>query len=76
MPGRSTKKLACDLCCDSFEKGHEILKCEGDCGCTVHRYCAGVTKKHYEELAKGNSPYVCEWCTLKTTHAVIQQLQS
>ena len=25
MPGRSTKKLACDLCCDSFEKGHEIL---------------------------------------------------
>ena len=76
MPGRGTKKSSCDLCCDSFEKGHEILKCEGECGCTVHRYCAGVTKKYYEELTKGSSPYVCEWCTLKTSQTVIQQLQS
>ena len=76
MPGRGSRKVACDLCCDSLEKGQDILKCEGDCGCSVHRYCAGVTTKHYEELTKNSSPYICQWCTLKTTHAIIQQLQS
>ena len=72
------KKPTCDLCCDTLDKGQDILKCEGDCGCTVHRYCAGVTKRRYEELMKstgGTDHYVCEWCSLKTTRAIIQQLQ-
>ena len=76
MPGGKNKKPTCDLCCDSLEKQHEILTCEGDCGCIVHRYCAGVTKRHYEDLTKGSSPFVCQWCSLKTSHAIIQQLQS
>ena len=71
-----TKKEACELCCDPLEKGQETLKCEGDCGCTVHRYCAGVTRRGFEELAKSNTPFVCQWCHFKTTHAIIQQLQS
>ena len=75
MPGKN-KKPTCDLCCDSLDKGQEILKCEGDCGCTVHRYCAGVTRRHFEQLDKGSIPFVCQWCTLKTTHTIIQQLQS
>ena len=54
----------------------DILTCEGDCGCTVHRYCAGVTKGHFERLSKSSTPYVYEWCSLKTTQAIIQQLQS
>ena len=70
------KKPTCDLCCVSLDKGQEILKCEGDCGCNVHRYCAGVTKRHFDELLKSSTPYVCEWCTSKTTNAIIQQLQS
>ena len=65
-----------DLCCDSLEKSQEILKCEGDCGCTVHRYCAGVTKRHYEDLTKGSTPFVCQWCNLKLARTTIQQLQS
>ena len=76
MPTGRSKKATCDLCCDSLEKQQEILTCEGDCGCTVHRYCAGVTKRHYEELTKGSSPFVCQWCSIKTSHAIIQQLQS
>ena len=78
MPGGKNKKPTCDLCCDSLEKQHEIhvLTCEGDCGCTVHRYCTGVTKRHYEDLTKDSSPFVCQWCSLKLSHAIIQQLQS
>ena len=72
------KKPTCDLCCDTLDKGQDIPKCEGDCGCTVHSYCAGVTKRRYEELMKstgGTGPYICEWCSLKTTHTIIQQIQ-
>ena len=76
MPGRNNKKVSCDLCCDTIERGQDVLKCEGDCGCTVHRYCAGVTKGHFERLNKGPSPFVCQWCSLKTTNAVIHQLQA
>ena len=74
MPGK--KKATCDLCCDTLDKGQDILTCEGECGCTVHRYCAGVTKGHFEKLSKSSTPYVCEWCSLKTTQSIIQQLQS
>ena len=68
-----TKKSNCDLC---LEKGHDVLKCEGACGTTVHRQCAGITKSHFDELNKSSAPYVCQLCVLKTTNAVIQQLQA
>lgn len=78
---RTTKPAAgakptCDLCCDILEKEQDVLKCGGECGCTVHRYCAGVTKHQYANLKDGNNPFVCQWCSLKTTGAIIHQLQS
>ena len=76
MPGRKTEKSTCELCYDTLEKGQDILKCNGECGCVVHRYCAGVTKRHYESLGKGHKPFVCQWCSMLTSKAVIEQLQS
>ena len=76
MPKRLKATATCDLCYDSLEKGQDIRQCEGDCGCTVHRYCAGVTKKQFEDLRKGPKPFVCQWCSLATANAVIQQLQA
>ena len=73
MPGKN-KKPTCDLCCDSLDKGQEILKCEGDCGCTVHRYCAGVTRRHFEQLDKGSIPFANG--ARSKRHTIIQQLQS
>lgn len=67
----------CELCCDAIEKDHDTLQCKGECGCTVHRYCAGVTKRHFEELNKpGSLPFVCQWCSLKSASITIKQLQS
>jgi hypothetical protein len=37
------------------------------------RWC---DKGHFEKLSKSSTPYVCEWCSLKTTQSIIQQLQS
>ena len=80
-PGSSKNKkgggtdLVCDLCCDTLEKGQDILKCEGSCGCNVHRYCAGVTKSYFEELVKGSTPFVCQYCALNVYKNIVQQLQ-
>ena len=41
-----------------------------------YEYCAGVTKGHFEKLSKSSTPYLCEWCSLKTTQSIIRQLQS
>ena len=72
----SPKKSVCDLCNDTLNKGQDILTCEGDCACYVHRYCAGVTASHFEEIGKGSTPFVCQWCLLKTSNVVIKQLQA
>ena len=72
----NTTKSVCDLCTNTLEKGQDILNGEGDCNCTVHRYCAGVTAGHFLTLCKSSTPFVCQWCMLKTTNAVIKQLQS
>ena len=80
-PGSSKNKksggtdLICDLCCDTLEKGQDILKCEGSCGCNVHRYCAGVTKPYFEELVKSSTPFVCQYCALNIYKNIVQQLQ-
>ena len=78
MPGRKPAKstATCELCCDTLEKEQDILKCEGECGCVVHRYCAGVTKRHYETLCKNHSPFVCQWCSMRVSRAIIEQQQS
>ena len=65
----------CALCCDTLKKGQDVLKCEGSCGCNVHRYCAGVTKLYFDELVKGSIPFVCQYCALKVYKAIVQQLQ-
>ena len=70
------KKSSCELCCDAIEKDHDTLQCKGECGSTVHRYCAGVMKRQFEELSKGGLPFVCQWCSLKSVTATIQQLKS
>ena len=74
MPGKKSEKDVCELCYDTLEKGQDILKCEGECGCSMHRYCAGVTKRHFESL-KDHNPFVCQWCFSKLSRAIIENLK-
>ena len=75
-PRKSAEKATCELCCDALEKGQDTLKCEGECGCVVHHYCAGVTKRHFDSLNKDRKPFVCQWCSMKMSRSVIEQLQA
>ena len=34
----------CDLCTCVIESPNDLLKCQGPCQQTMHRYCAGVTR--------------------------------
>ena len=76
MPKKAkSPKSTCDLCCDNIESDQDQLACEGGCGCIVHRYCAGVTTKHYAELAASSTPFVCFYCSLNLFKTVVNQLQ-
>ena len=76
MPPKTKAKL-CDCCCDPInEKEHECLKCEGVCGIVAHRYCMGVTRKHFKAIKKQKMTFVYQYCALSLNGAVIQQLQS
>jgi len=74
--GTKAHQKACDLCCDPLEDGQDVLACEGGCNTNVHRYCAGVTRRHYSKLTTGTNPFVCQFCALKTYGALVKQLQS
>ena len=76
MPKKpKSPKSTCDLCCDNIESDHDQLACEGGCGCIVHRYCAGVTTKHYAELTTSSTPFVYFYCSLNLFKTVVNQLQ-
>ena len=76
MPKKiKSPKSTCDLCCDNIESDQDQLACEGGCGCTVQRYCAGVTTKHYAELTASSILFVCFYCSLNLFKTVVNQLQ-
>ena len=53
-----------------------MLVCKGGCNSTVHRYCAGVTCKHYAKLTMDAEPFTCQYCMLRAYRAMVVQLQS
>ena len=76
MPKKTkSPKSTCELCCDNIESDQDQLACEGGCGCIVHRYCAGVTTKHYAELTASSTPFVCFYCFLNLFKTMVNQLQ-
>ena len=59
MPPKSKAKsisAECDLCCQQFKKDNERLKHEGARGAVIYRYCAGVTRVHFDKIHKGRLP--------------------
>ena len=69
------QQKACDLYCDQLEEQHEVLACKGGCNSTIHRYCAGVTCKHYAKLTTNTEPFTCQYCMLRAYKAMAVQLQ-
>ena len=63
--GPKAQWKACDLYCDQLEEQHKVLVCKGGCNSTVHRYCAGVTCKHYAKLTMDTDPFTCQYCILR-----------
>ena len=77
-PKKDLKKAtkACDLCTGEIKTGEDALQCSGTCRTLVHRYCAGVTIKHYKELLDSSSPFICLHCTQKEHADEIKALRS
>jgi len=41
----------------------------------MHRYCAGLSRSHYQELLSKSTPFICTVCRQHSQKALIQQLQ-
>ena len=81
MPPKRTAKTAdatkCDLCAAAIIDGKEdALQCEGTCQKWFHRYCAGISLSHFQELASSAKPFVCLSCSQNVHQAVVCQLQA
>ena len=72
-PGTTTVRV-CDLCDGPFKMSEEVLFCEGCCQKHLHRYCAGLSKSHYEELLATSTPFVCLVCTQQLHKAELKNL--
>ena len=55
--------------------GQDALFCEGECQCWHHRWCAGVTKCCYIELADSMESFLCPSCTIVNQKATIDCLR-
>ena len=81
MPPKNKKVSAsaakkCDLCTGVIKNSEDTLQCSGTCQGYVHRYCAGVTVKHYQELIDNSTPFCCLLYTQQSHSAKINDLQN
>lgn len=72
----SNRSTQCDQCLKPVKSGEEALRCGGMCGSLLHRYCAGVSKSYYDKLAEAQSRLTCQYCELRLTKAINEQLNS
>ena len=56
-------------------EGHDALFCEGECQCWLHRWCAGVSRKKFQQLTVSAEPFLCPACVSQKQQAVIEGLQ-
>lgn len=76
---KATDNEDCTLCCQPIiEDEEEALLCEGDgcCNRWMHRYCAGVSIKHYGSLEKSPLPFSCSICVQLRQAAEIDEMKS
>ena len=73
---KEKQQRVCDLCTGPFKASEEVLQCEGNCRLHMHRYCAGLPKTQYEELAANSTPFICLVCTQRLHNAQVLVLQN
>ena len=59
-----------------MEGKEDALQCEGNCLMWMHRYCAGVSLRHFKHLSSSSEPFVCMLCSQQVHRATVCQLQS
>ena len=53
----------CGVCCQTVTPGKdEALFCKGACKRLMHRFCASVTIKQYQELTAKEAEFLCPTC--------------
>ena len=71
------KAEECAVCCQKVTKGEdEALFCEGKCQKWFHRYCAGVSVAHFQDLSTASAPFLCVMCYQESHGVVLEELRA
>ena len=57
-------------------KARTLFFCEGNCQQWVHRYCAGVSRKHYNALDTSSPLFLCYTCYIESQKKLIANLEA
>ena len=64
------KSFTCPVC-EEFIKdssatsdGQDSILCEGTCGKWLHRKCAGLSKKAFQNVCNSKKPFLCSHCVI------------
>lgn len=66
----------CALCAECIIESQDALFCEGNCQQWIHRYCAGVSKKHYDGLGDSSPPFLCYACYVEAQRKLVGNLEA
>lgn len=57
------------------DPGQESIECEGKCLTWLHRKCAGLSRRAFEEATSSSAPFHCHQCRLDRQEEAITLLQ-
>ena len=76
------KSFTCPVC-EEFIKdssatsdGQDSILCEGTCSTWLHRKCAGLSKKAFQNVCSSNKPFLCPHCVINKHEEEITSLKS
>ena len=76
------KSFICPVC-EEFIKdssatsdGQDSILCEGTCGTWLHRKCAGLSKKAFQNVCNSKKPFLCSHCVINKHEEEITSLKS
>jgi len=80
-PGGKKDSHICPICDNAIRDavgkraGHEAVECSGSCSTWLHRHCAGLSRKAFEQVSKSDDPFFCPQCRLDKQDMEIQSLR-
>ena len=76
------KSFICPVCEEAIKdpsptsEGQESIFCKGTCSTLLHRKCAGLSKKAFQNVSNSNKLFLCPYCVINKDEEDIETLKT